>query len=629
MTQLRRTLPFSRPTRATIAHSIESLEARIAPAALTFTVLNANDSGVGSLRQAILDANAHVDATPDNIVFKNTLEGATITLASALPQISDPLIITGRGQESLAISGGDAFRVFDIAENVSAAISKLSIIHGNAGAQEGGGIRNAGGLNLNNVTISQCQAGDGGGIANLETGIANISNSDIVTNRCTDFSGGIYNDGGIMTVANSTIAGNVSGEEAGGIGTVGGTLSIQASTVSDNIATLRGGGIHSESGTTTIANTTIAGNIAGGGEGGGGVFESSGTVSVLNCTIVGNSDTSADTQGAGGVAKTGGTLNITNTIIAQNFAAPGSIDDNFEAADLNSGSNNFIGGNPQLGPLKDNGGTTFTMAPYLGSPVIDAGANQATLTTDQRGLPRTVDGEGNNAATIDIGATEFLTNGVHVFNDPQNPGHDYLLIVGTGDDDIINVTKNATATKVKFNGVASSFPSTSFERLVAFGLGGDDRIVVNARITVPATLDGGANDDILVGGNGNDILIGGSGDDLVKGQRGNNLLIGGSGDDRLIGGAGNDILIGGETLYDHDHASLGQILATWSATADYATRIANLLNPVSGPRLTPLEVADHSTDILSGAGGLDVFFFNTHDKDKLPHKAKVELSFPA
>lgn len=55
--------------------------------AATFTVTNTNDSGPGSLRQAILDANANF--TEDQINFLIPGQGVqTITLASALPNIS-------------------------------------------------------------------------------------------------------------------------------------------------------------------------------------------------------------------------------------------------------------------------------------------------------------------------------------------------------------------------------------------------------------------------------------------------------------------------------------------------------------------------------------------------------------
>jgi hypothetical protein len=54
---------------------------------------------------------------------------------------------------------------------------------------------------------------------------------------------------------------------------------------------------------------------------------------------------------------------------------------------------------PQLGPLRDNGGPTRTIAPAVGSPAIDAGADFG-LATDQRGRRRP------SGAGFDIGAYE-------------------------------------------------------------------------------------------------------------------------------------------------------------------------------------------------------------------------------
>jgi hypothetical protein len=63
-------------------------------------VTNTNDSGPGSLRQAILDANA----TPvtDTIAFSIGSGVQTITPLSALPSISDPVIIDGTTQPGFA-----------------------------------------------------------------------------------------------------------------------------------------------------------------------------------------------------------------------------------------------------------------------------------------------------------------------------------------------------------------------------------------------------------------------------------------------------------------------------------------------------------------------------------------------
>ncbi|HEY3134667.1 MAG TPA: HYR domain-containing protein [Blastocatellia bacterium] len=70
-------------------------------AAMTFTVTNTNDSGPGSLRQAILDANAHPGL--DMITF--SIPGAevhTITPASPFPDITDAVTIDGTTQPGFA-----------------------------------------------------------------------------------------------------------------------------------------------------------------------------------------------------------------------------------------------------------------------------------------------------------------------------------------------------------------------------------------------------------------------------------------------------------------------------------------------------------------------------------------------
>ena len=70
---------------------------QVSAAGSTFVVSNLNDSGPGSLRQAILDANAKTGL--DNINFNITGTGPhTIQPTSALPSITDPVIIDGTTQ---------------------------------------------------------------------------------------------------------------------------------------------------------------------------------------------------------------------------------------------------------------------------------------------------------------------------------------------------------------------------------------------------------------------------------------------------------------------------------------------------------------------------------------------------
>src|SRR5215467_3245129 len=108
----------------------------------TFTVINTDDSGAGSLRQAITDANG-AGAGPHTIAFDIPGAGVhTITLASSLPHVSNPtngLTIDGTtqpgyaGSPLIAIdcggSGGGAI-VFQ-SSDVPATIKGLSI--GNCG----------------------------------------------------------------------------------------------------------------------------------------------------------------------------------------------------------------------------------------------------------------------------------------------------------------------------------------------------------------------------------------------------------------------------------------------------------------------------------------------------------------
>src|SRR6185436_7051257 len=65
-------------------------------AAAMFVVTNTNDSGAGSLNQAILDANANPGA--DLITFNIGSGATTITPTTLLPTITDPVVIDGTTQ---------------------------------------------------------------------------------------------------------------------------------------------------------------------------------------------------------------------------------------------------------------------------------------------------------------------------------------------------------------------------------------------------------------------------------------------------------------------------------------------------------------------------------------------------
>jgi titin len=89
-----------RPRRKTSLR-LESLEDRVTPAAPMFTVVNTADSGAGSLRQAILNANNA--AGPSTINFNVPSTGVqTINLLSALPTIARPVNLDATTQPGYA-----------------------------------------------------------------------------------------------------------------------------------------------------------------------------------------------------------------------------------------------------------------------------------------------------------------------------------------------------------------------------------------------------------------------------------------------------------------------------------------------------------------------------------------------
>jgi len=135
-------------------------------AAATFTVTNTGDSGTGSLRQAILDANANPGL--DTIAFDITSGCAasgvcTITPAGNLPTITDPVILDGYTQpgssaNTLAV-GSNAILLIEIdATNMSPA---LVLAGPNGAGSSGSTIR---GLVIDHIGADGISIGSGFGV---------------------------------------------------------------------------------------------------------------------------------------------------------------------------------------------------------------------------------------------------------------------------------------------------------------------------------------------------------------------------------------------------------------------------------------------------------------------------------
>lgn len=117
-------------------------------------MLTVADSGEGSLRQAVLDANAQPGA--DTIRFADALRG-TIALTSGQLSITGNLTIDGPGSDRLAVSGNYQTRVLSVSGKVTVAIAGLTIKDGRAvGAHNIGTAGGDGGGILTN--LARCEA---------------------------------------------------------------------------------------------------------------------------------------------------------------------------------------------------------------------------------------------------------------------------------------------------------------------------------------------------------------------------------------------------------------------------------------------------------------------------------------
>jgi filamentous hemagglutinin family protein len=410
-----------------------------------------NDLNPGnvSLREAI----AYVD-TNGTITFDPNLTGGTISLLLGELAINRSLTILGLGANNLAISGSNAFRVFNIASSgTTVNLSGLTIRNGNAGNTSGGGIVVGAGntLNLANTIVANNVAAVGGGIANPNGGTLNLDSVTVTGNQATNTTaslvlgfqlggGGIYNTGS-LTLNNSTIASNTA-LRGGGIQNLdatgnGTTALINNSTIQDNVAVNGGigGGIDNvgDNGgaatTLTLNNSTVSGNRASFLTGGISSNQVDSLVTLSNSTIANNTAVS----GFGGIWNaSGGTVNLANTLIANNVAPSGTN----VFGTFTSQGNNLIGNttgaigfvatdllnvNPRLAPLGNYGGSTQTHALLPGSPAIDA-AGAGAIGVDQRGIAavgvRDIGAFESRGFTFTLSGTPQATNVTRSFSIP-------------------------------------------------------------------------------------------------------------------------------------------------------------------------------------------------------------------
>ena len=361
--------------------------------AIQLFVANTNDSGPGSLRDAIDAANSgnFVDE-----IFFNTGVIGTITLNSQLPTVTRDCKIIGPNADRLTISGDNRFRIFNVASGGNLLLSRVALRAGNASNVAAPGLLTGGAINIESgglATIGRVYFADntalgGGAIENF--GTLRISQSSFVNNIATQGSGGAIHSvpGSTLSVDNSTFVRNVASGS-------GGALRIDSG----------GGNSFSPDLRATLESLTISRNIADSGNNGGGAGDGLSTAANSNVSLRNSIVVVNRMQNVDGPLATN-EFNITSG--------------SQQAAGLEIDANNQL-------VLRD----TYKGVPFVnlvaGGAAIDAGSARST---DVRDLSRPIDvpGVANVADGSDIGAVEY---------DPPRPsptGGGANFIVNTSQD---------------------------------------------------------------------------------------------------------------------------------------------------------------------------------------------------
>jgi hypothetical protein len=314
---------------------IESLSIRRAQGA-TFTVTNDNDSGAGSLRQAILDANLTV--ATDMISFNISPQSA-IDIATALPTITQPVTIDGTTQPT------SANVVVDYTA-ATAGVSGLTITAGNCTVK---------GLSFQNFTGHALVLQTGGSnTIQGNTFIASGSNGIFINNSSNNLIGGTTTAERNLIISNGANGVEISGASSTGNNVRGNRIGIGLAN-NDLGNTLSGvfinGAANNTVGGTTATPGTAAGNVISGNNSDG--VRITGSAATGN-TVAGNI-IGLNSAGADDLENTGSGIQIvdadSNTIGGTTTTARNIISGNgFQGIRLfNANSNlikaNFIGPN--------------------------------------------------------------------------------------------------------------------------------------------------------------------------------------------------------------------------------------------------------------------------------------------
>ncbi|WP_342596837.1 Calx-beta domain-containing protein [Cyanobacterium aponinum UTEX 3222] len=238
----------------------------------TITVTNTNDSGNGSLRQAIIDAN---NTSEQEIIDLSGIGGRTIQLQSPLPTIVSDLIIQTAGPlgtptiKAPNSQFNNIFTLGGVNFNLSYANLQNGFARGGDGVTGGGGGLGAGGaidisnyfatVTLDNIVFDSNQAVGGNGTTGARGGGGEFAGTPDDRPQ-SGGNGGSFNINGTNAPGLGGSGGSIENGESGGRGGNGGNT---------NVVGYGGGGAGGGGGG---SGGTLGGSATNGGDGGDGGF---------------------------------------------------------------------------------------------------------------------------------------------------------------------------------------------------------------------------------------------------------------------------------------------------------------------------------------------------------------------
>jgi len=365
-----------------------------APAAAnTYNVSNTNDSGAGSLRQAILDANGHAGA--DTIWFFIGSGAKTISLASQLPDITDGVLLDGWIQPGFA--GLPLIRIDGnlIAGNSTALriYAGTTTLRGLIFTRFGTAVIVGGG---DGITFRGCYFGTTGG----ESGLGNANGLRLYQGTNIKLGGTASGDGNV--ISGNTSNGIYADPTAVGVTLQGNFIGTNAA----GTAALPNGSVGVRS---FALNVTVGGALAGArnlfsGNGSSGLTIESGSTGVV-------------VRGNYFGLDAGGTVDLGNAGSGLSDSGTGTI-----IGGTGAGEGNVFSGNGSYGIVLDGQGTSVlgnrigtnaagTAALGNGSVGIRSFASNLTVGGATAAARNLISGNGNDGLVIESGSTDVIVRG--------------------------------------------------------------------------------------------------------------------------------------------------------------------------------------------------------------------------